>query len=47
VLDHATAAPYQVDPVLAELGHSGGTAQLELALVADRGALATGGTALV
>ena len=47
VLDHTAAAPHQVDPVLTQLGHGGRTAQLELALVADGRALATGGAPLV
>ena len=47
MLDHAAPAPHQVDPVLSQLGHGRRPSQLELALVADRGALAAGGAALV
>ena len=43
----ASAAPDGVDALRAKLGVGGGAGQLELALVADGGALAAGGAALV
>ena len=47
VLGVAAATSDGVDSLLAQLGHGSWTAQLELALVTDRGALATSGTTFV
>ena len=43
----ASTAPEGVDPLGSQFGHSGGTAQRELPLLADGGALAAGGAALM